>query len=227
MVTRTTDSGVPPGYDPSQFPAFAVTVDVVILTMSGGMLHVLLVRRGEAPFEDMWAIPGGFKRPTETLDEAAKRELREETGVDAASVLAQFGAYGDPGRDPRMNDDFTRDGERYDLVLDVAGTRPFSALNRVLEPSATVVVVGGPRANRLLGPLGHLVGARLAALRASQQVVFFLARFDKADLATLRELIEDGSLTSVVDSVFALDDIGDALEHMGSGHPRGKIVVKM
>jgi 8-oxo-dGTP diphosphatase len=103
MVTRTSDSGVPPEYDPSQFPAFAVTVDVVILTMSGGMLHVLLVRRGEAPFEGMWAIPGGFKRPAETLDEAAKRELREETGVDAASVLAQFGAYGDPGRDPRMN----------------------------------------------------------------------------------------------------------------------------
>ena len=103
MVTRTTDSGVPPEYDPSQFPAFAVTVDVVILTMAGGMLNVLLVRRGEAPLEDMWAIPGGFKRPTETLDEAAKRELREETGVDAASVLAQFGAYGDPGRDPRMN----------------------------------------------------------------------------------------------------------------------------
>ena len=71
--------------------------------MADGMLHVLLVRRGEAPFEGMWAIPGGFKRPTETLDEAAKRELREETGVDAASVLTQFGAYGDPGRDPRMN----------------------------------------------------------------------------------------------------------------------------
>src|SRR4249919_3338839 len=96
IVTRTSDSGVPPGYDPSQFPAFAVTVDVVILTMSGGMLHVLLVRRGEAPFEDMWAIPGGFKRPTETLDEAAKRELGEETGVDAAPVLKQFRAYGDP-----------------------------------------------------------------------------------------------------------------------------------
>jgi 8-oxo-dGTP diphosphatase len=90
-------------YDPSQFPAFAVTVDVVILTMSEGRLHVLLVRRGEAPFEGMWAIPGGFKRPTETLDEAAKRELVEETGVDAASLLTQFGAYGDPGRDPRMN----------------------------------------------------------------------------------------------------------------------------
>jgi 8-oxo-dGTP diphosphatase len=80
-------------------------VDVVILTISEGELHVLLVRRGEAPFEGMWAIPGGFKRPTETLDEAARRELVEETGVDVAraSLVTQFGAYGDPGRDPRMN----------------------------------------------------------------------------------------------------------------------------
>src|SRR5256885_7294916 len=103
MATKTRDPGVPAGYDPAHFPAFAVTVDVVILTMSEGMLHVLLVCRGEAPFEGMWAIPGGFKRPTETLDEAAKRELVEETGVDAASLLTQFGAYGDPERDPRMN----------------------------------------------------------------------------------------------------------------------------
>ena len=51
----------------------------------------------------MWAIPGGFKRPTETLDEAARRELVEETAVDVPSLLTQFGAYGDPERDPRMN----------------------------------------------------------------------------------------------------------------------------
>jgi 8-oxo-dGTP diphosphatase len=103
VTTKTSDPGVPADYDPSQFPAFAVTVDVVILTMSDSRLHVLLVSRGVAPFEGMWAIPGGFKRPTETLDEAAKRELAEETGVDAATLLTQFGAYGDPERDPRMN----------------------------------------------------------------------------------------------------------------------------
>jgi 8-oxo-dGTP diphosphatase len=103
VKTKTTARTGPANYDPSQFPAFAVTVDVVILTMSEGLLQVLLVCRGEAPFEGMWAIPGGFKRPAETLDEAAKRELREETGVEAASLLTQFGAYGDPERDPRMN----------------------------------------------------------------------------------------------------------------------------
>ncbi len=103
METKTSDPGVPAEYDPSQFPAFAVTVDVVVLTMSDGRLHVLLVQRGVAPFEGMWAIPGGFKRPTETLDEAAKRELVEETGIDGANLLRQFGAYGDPERDPRMN----------------------------------------------------------------------------------------------------------------------------
>jgi 8-oxo-dGTP diphosphatase len=103
VATKTGDPGVPSGYDPSQFPAFAVTVDVVVLTMAEGLLQVLLVCRGEAPYEGAWAIPGGFKRPTETLDEAARRELTEETGVDAASLLTQFGAYGDPARDPRMN----------------------------------------------------------------------------------------------------------------------------
>src|SRR5438045_1534645 len=97
MVVATTT------YDPHEFPPFAVTVDIVVLTMSAGRLHLVLVRRGVPPFEGMWAIPGGFKRPEESLDEAAQRELLEETGVDGASLLRQFGAYGDPERDPRTN----------------------------------------------------------------------------------------------------------------------------
>ena len=93
----------PDGYDASRHPSFAVTVDVVILTMVESRLHVLLVRRTADPYGGSWALPGGFKRPDETLDEAATRELMEETGVDGAALLNQFGAYGDPGRDPRMN----------------------------------------------------------------------------------------------------------------------------
>lgn len=103
MATETSAFGAPEAYDPSEFPAFAVTVDIVILTMHESRLCALLVQRGVPPFEGMWAVPGGFKRPSETLDEAAQRELVEETGVDGAQLLRQFGAYGDPGRDPRMN----------------------------------------------------------------------------------------------------------------------------
>jgi len=91
------------GCDSDGYPSFAVTVDVVILSVVDGRLHVLLVRRGEAPFAGAWAIPGGFKRPDETLDDAAARELREETGAEAPRHLAQLRTYGEPGRDPRGN----------------------------------------------------------------------------------------------------------------------------
>ena len=85
------------------YPPFAVTVDVVVWTIVAGRLQVLLIERAHDPYEGAWALPGGFKRPDETLDDAAARELREETGVDAAVYLVQLGAYGDPGRDPRLD----------------------------------------------------------------------------------------------------------------------------
>ena len=90
-------------YDPGEFPPFAVTVDVVLLTVHGGRLSVLLVERDTHPFRGALALPGGFVRPEEDLDEAAVRRLEHETGVrrDAAHV-EQLGAYGNPGRDPRM-----------------------------------------------------------------------------------------------------------------------------
>jgi NADPH:quinone reductase-like Zn-dependent oxidoreductase len=122
-------------------------------------------------------------------------------------------------------EDCTTGLERYDLVIDIAGTRPFSKLRRVLEPDATVVVVGGPRGKRLLGPLGHVIRSLVTSRFTSQKATFFVAQLNKADLETLRELLETGKMTSVIDSVYPLDRIADALEHMGHGHPRGKIVV--
>lgn len=81
----------------------AVTVDLVALTIRGDELCALVVRRGQAPYEGQWALPGGFVRPDEDLDQAAARELMEETGVSAARLhLEQLASYGAPQRDPRM-----------------------------------------------------------------------------------------------------------------------------
>lgn len=84
------------------FPPFAVTVDLVVLTVRAGRLAALLVRRGEEPYAGALALPGGFVRPDEDLPDAAKRELLEETGVGAGIHLEQLATYGTPDRDPRM-----------------------------------------------------------------------------------------------------------------------------
>jgi 8-oxo-dGTP diphosphatase len=93
---------VPLDDDPRVFPPVAVTVDIVVLTIVDGELRVLLVERALPPFEGALALPGGFVQPDETLADAAARELQEETSVRAKPFLEQLGAYGDPGRDPRM-----------------------------------------------------------------------------------------------------------------------------
>jgi len=90
-------------YDPSAFPAFAVTVDLVVLTVRPPALEVLLLRRPDAPAKGKWALPGGFVQPDQDLVDAAEFKLADKTGirVDRAH-LEQLQTFGKPKRDPRM-----------------------------------------------------------------------------------------------------------------------------
>ena len=78
----------------------AVTVDAVIFYKKAELLKILLIRRKNEPFRNQWALPGGFLEEEEGLEEGAKRELEEETGLKIEK-LQQVGAFGTPGRDPR------------------------------------------------------------------------------------------------------------------------------
>jgi 8-oxo-dGTP diphosphatase len=93
----------PAGHDLGDHPHFAVTVDVIVLTIDEGQLKVLLVKRGQDPYKGRWAIPGGFVHENENFRDAAERELVEETAIHiAATHLEQLHTYGEPDRDPRM-----------------------------------------------------------------------------------------------------------------------------
>jgi NADPH:quinone reductase-like Zn-dependent oxidoreductase len=118
--------------------------------------------------------------------------------------------------------DFTRAGDRYDLVLDVAGSRPWRKLRRVLAPGARVVIVGAPPNTPFLGPLGHIAATKIASLGKAR---FFVAKFNNADLQTLAELLERGELKPAIDRTYDLTEASEALRTFGEGHVRGKLVL--
>jgi 8-oxo-dGTP diphosphatase len=118
-------------------PPFAVTVDVALLTIRADDLCVLVIRRGEAPYKGRWALPGGFVRVDEDLDQAAVRELAEETGLESGFHLEQLRTYGRPRRDPRMRTvSVAYLALAPDLVTPVAGTDAAAA---AWKPAATLL----------------------------------------------------------------------------------------
>jgi NADPH:quinone reductase-like Zn-dependent oxidoreductase len=155
----------------------------------------------------------------------AKALGAEVTGVCSTRNVELVRSIGADRVIDYTREDFTRTDDRYDLLLDVAGSRSWSACKRVLHPHATLVIVGAPKGNAALGPLGHIARVRLASVPSSQKAVFFIAKFNKADMEVLRELLEAGKVKPVVDRRYELSDIADAFRYLGEGHAQGKIVV--
>ena len=154
----------------------------------------------------------------------AKALGAEVTGVCSTRNVEQARSLGADHVIDYTGVDFTRTGERYDLILDIAGSKSWSQCRRVLNPNAILVIVGA-EGSRLMGPLGHIAKVRLGALRGSQKAVFFVANFNGPDLAVLSDLLETGKVKPVVERRYELVEVADALRYMGEGHARGKIVI--
>jgi NADPH:quinone reductase-like Zn-dependent oxidoreductase len=124
-------------------------------------------------------------------------------------------------------EDYTRDNERYDLLVDVAGNHSWRANKRVLVPNGKRVLVGMPKGNRLVGPLGRLARFMITRQFSKDRQSFFVCKPNRENLSFLRELIEARKIRPVVDRVYPLAETADALETMGEGHVQSKLVVRI
>jgi NADPH:quinone reductase-like Zn-dependent oxidoreductase len=143
-------------------------------------------------------------------------------GTGNAELVASLGA--DQVID-YTREDFTRTGRRYDLLVDIAGNRTLAQTRRVLAPRGVLVGVGGPNKGRWVGPLAR--SARMAVLSpvVRQRMVFFLAHQNKDDLAVLRDLLQSGKVTPVIDRTYPLSQAAEAIGYLEQGHARGKVVL--
>lgn len=121
-------------------------------------------------------------------------------------------------------EDFAQTGQRYDVMLDLVGSRSLSDCRRALAPRGTYVVVGVKDMGRWLG-LGRQSKALLLSPFVRQRMRVFVVRHNREDLGVLKELVEAGKVAPVIDRRYALSDVADALRYQGEGHAQGKIVI--
>ena len=122
-------------------------------------------------------------------------------------------------------EDFTKGARRFDLILDTAGRRPLSHLRRALTPQGTLVIVGGEGGDRWLGGFQRQIFAPLRALFTEQKLMGLVSKERQQDLLTLKDLIEAGKLTPVIDKTYPLSEAPQAIRYLEQGHARGKLVL--
>jgi NADPH:quinone reductase-like Zn-dependent oxidoreductase len=122
-------------------------------------------------------------------------------------------------------EDFVHSGRQYHLIIDVAGGRSISDRRRALRPGGTLVLVGGPKKNRMFGPLGGFLTVAVAGRFGRQTMVPMLSKSTREDLDTLGDLLAAGAIKPVVERTYPLDQVAEALRHLGEGHAQGKLVI--
>jgi 2-desacetyl-2-hydroxyethyl bacteriochlorophyllide A dehydrogenase len=123
-------------------------------------------------------------------------------------------------------DDFADGMRRYDLILDTAGNRPLLVMRRALTPHGALVIIGGEGGGRWTGGfIERLVRAGILSLFSSRKLIGLSAKVNQEDLLVLKELIEAGKVTPVIDKTYPLSKAAEAMRHLEQGRARGKVVV--
>jgi NADPH:quinone reductase-like Zn-dependent oxidoreductase len=151
----------------------------------------------------------------------------EVTGVCSTQNVEMVASIGADQVIDYTREDFTQARRRYDLLIDIAGSRTLAETRRVLVPHGVLVGVGGPNNGRWIEPLGRTIGMAVLSPVVSQRMAFFLAHQNRDDLAVLRDLLQAGKVAPVIDRTYPLTDAAEAIRYLEKGHARGKVVITL
>jgi NADPH:quinone reductase-like Zn-dependent oxidoreductase len=157
----------------------------------------------------------------------AKSFGAEVTGVCSTKNTPMVRSLGADHVIDYTKEDFTQSGQRYDLIVDNVGSHSLLEYRRVLNPKGIFVMVGGPSEGEWLGAMTTPIKAKLLSPFVSQQFGFFLAELNPKDLTVLRDLLQAGKVTPVIDRRYKLSEVPAAIGYLEEGHARGKVVINM
>jgi len=155
----------------------------------------------------------------------AKTYGAEVTGVCSTRNAEMVKSIGADHVIDYTKEDFTQGSARYDLIIDNVGNHTLSELRHVLAPNGTLVIVGGPSDNSWLGPLTTSVKAYMVSPFVKQKMSFMLAQANKDDLNVLRDLMQAGKVTPVIDRRYPLAETAQAISYLEQGHAKGKVII--
>jgi NADPH:quinone reductase-like Zn-dependent oxidoreductase len=150
----------------------------------------------------------------------------EVTGVTSTKNLDMVRSLGADRVVDYTREDFTKSGQRYDLILDNVGNHSLSACRRVLNPKGSCVIAGAPK-NAAGFFLTRMISAPVLSRFVSQKFVMFIAKINKQDLATLSEFMATGKVKPIIDRRYKLSEVREALHYLEQGHARGKVVISL
>jgi NADPH:quinone reductase-like Zn-dependent oxidoreductase len=155
----------------------------------------------------------------------AKALGAEVTGVASTAKTDLVRAVGADHVLDYSREDPVSGRRRYDVIIDIGGSRRLAHLRRALAPKGTLVITGGEDGGRWLGGIGRNARAQLLSLFVSQRLTAFVARERPADLMALRDLADSGAMTPAIDRTYPLSQAAAAVRHLAEGRTRGKVVI--
>jgi NADPH:quinone reductase-like Zn-dependent oxidoreductase len=155
----------------------------------------------------------------------AKLSGAEVTGVCSTRNVDMVRSLGADRVIDYTKEDFTRSGQKYDLVFQLAGTRSPSDCRRALTSKGMLIGSSGESSGRWIGPMDRMIKAAVLSPFVSQSLSGFLAQRSREDLRIMRELIESGKVSPVIDRTYQLSEVPEAIRYLEEGHARGKIVI--